>query len=381
MEEKIIPEKYWNKLYDWEGGGYDGCFWEYNQGAVDDEGHWHPIYSSGADGLDQDDWYKRKVGDLKDDLGYDVRAVDVQHQEELMKAVRKVFGEKWYMVEGHSFDDPRVLELMKDENERYKSFCDRREEIRDERTRRLDTMFMEAVSGELKRYRFEVIGSIDKEHVKETCKRFCQSYSCNVGMMVNVLDWLVSHGYEAWGTCSDCGEQFQLGDYESFSCSIDNNAYVGNGGIGVVSKRILCDECHENTECHSCSELNIPNRNAPDEGESEWINYDFLSCLLLDWLGVCWSCSAHYEHEKLRKWDEKSERFVNTEIGDRYYELEEKFDVKYDEADRELYDAMKKSVDGRKEINEIRDLLEDSVKSHFKSCLSSDWFIDRLEEK
>lgn len=379
-EEKIIPEKYWNKLYDWEGGGYDGCFWEFNQGVVDGEGHWRPIYSTGADGLDQDDWYKRKIADLKEDLGYDVRDADVQYHEKLIDAVRKVFGERWYMVEGHSFDDPRVLEIMKGEERRYREFRERRDAFREERTHRLDTMFMEVMNGELKRDRFEEVGSVDKEHAKETCRRFCNGYRSSVGMMARVLDWLASHGYEAWCTCSDCGEQFQLGDYESFSCSIDDNAYTGDGGIGVVMKRILCDECHEQAECHACGELNRPNSNAPDEGESEWGNYDFLSCLLLDWLDVCWSCSDHYEYTMLKKWDEEAGCRVNTETGEKYYELEEKFEEKYDETGRELYDKMKESGEGRLEINEIRELLEDSVKSHFKSYLSSDWFQDRLEE-
>ena len=380
MEEaKIIPEKYWNKLYDWEGGGYDGCLWEFNQGVVDGEGHWRPIYSTGADGLDQDDWYERKIADLKDDLGYDVRDADVQHHEKLVDAVRKVFGEKWYMVEGHSFEDPRVLEIMKDEERRYREFRERRDAFREERAHRLDAMFMEVVNGELERYRFDEVGSVDKEHAKETCRRFCDGYRSNVGMMVRVLDWLASHGYEAWCTCSDCGEQFQLGDYESFSCSMDENAYTGDGGIGVVLRRILCDECHEQTECRACGELNRPNRNAYDEGESAWSDYDFLSCLLLDWLDVCWSCSNHYEYTKLKKWDEERGRRVNTEIGEQYYELEEKLEEKYDETGRELYDKMKESGEGRLEINEIRELLEDSVKSHFKSYLSGDWFLDRLE--
>ena len=47
-----IPEKYRGRLFEWEGGGYDGCFWEMNQGVVDEEGHWHPIYSTGRDGID-----------------------------------------------------------------------------------------------------------------------------------------------------------------------------------------------------------------------------------------------------------------------------------------------------------------------------------------
>ena len=38
-----------NKLYQYKGGGYEGCFWEWNY-AVVVEGEFHDIYSSGDKG-------------------------------------------------------------------------------------------------------------------------------------------------------------------------------------------------------------------------------------------------------------------------------------------------------------------------------------------
>ncbi len=34
-------------LIQWQGGGYDGCFWEPNTGLYDSDGVWHPIISTG----------------------------------------------------------------------------------------------------------------------------------------------------------------------------------------------------------------------------------------------------------------------------------------------------------------------------------------------
>lgn len=381
--EKIIPEKYWNRLYDWEGGGYDGCIWEMNQGAVDGEGHWRPIYSTGCDGLDLGAWYKRRLGYLKSDLGYDATDVDIQHHQDLMRTVKRVFGEEWYMVEGHSFEDPRVVEFMKESDARYGEFKKRRDALIEERTRLLDTMFMEVVNGELKRERFEEIGSLDEEHVKETCRRFCDGYGGNVGMIATVLDWLAGNGYEAWCTCSDCGKQFRLGNYDSFAHSMDGNSYTGNGGVGVIMDRILCDECHEAAECRVCHELNKPNPGEPDKGAARLDEYGFLARLFLDWLDVCHACTDGYKYRKLIVWDEAKGARVRSEVGEKYMELEDGLEEKYGKDGRDLYETMKAdpSGDGRREINEIRDLLEGSVKEHFANCLCGDEFSDRLEQE
>ena len=39
-----------NTLYQYKGGGYDGCFWEWNYAVIDDDGNFIDIYSSGHRG-------------------------------------------------------------------------------------------------------------------------------------------------------------------------------------------------------------------------------------------------------------------------------------------------------------------------------------------
>jgi hypothetical protein len=40
-----------NKLMIYQGGGYDGCFWEWNFGYFDDEGEWQSLGDSGCAGI------------------------------------------------------------------------------------------------------------------------------------------------------------------------------------------------------------------------------------------------------------------------------------------------------------------------------------------
>lgn len=49
-----------NTLVQWQGGGYEGCFWEPNTGYYDAKGLWHPIISTGRgarpeSAIDEDD--------------------------------------------------------------------------------------------------------------------------------------------------------------------------------------------------------------------------------------------------------------------------------------------------------------------------------------
>lgn len=374
-----IPPKYRNRLFDWEGGGFSGCIWEPNVGLVDKDGHWIPIYSSGRDGIDQDDWYRRKIENLKADFGYDVRSAKMQFEEVLYKAVEKVFGKKWYEVEGDPFADQRVKKLVEKDEKRYNEFVRLRDGYKLERTHRLDSMFMQVVGGGMSRDGFEEIGLLDESHIKETCKAFCERYSENVGLMTHALDRMASIGYEVWCTCSDCGEQFQPCDYETFSCSMDKDAYTGDGGIGVIMKRVLCDECHQNAECRNCFELDNPNCNKKDEGVSDWDNYDFLACVIHEWLDVCWGCASGFEYDHLYYWDEAANHRFRTKLGLEYEKMEEDLKRGYGLDGHELYDEIVKTAGGRKKINKIRNLLHEAIVEHFSSNMDECWFDDRLE--
>ena len=368
-----IPKQYRNRLFEWEGGGYSGCFWQMNQGIVDENGHWKPIFSTGCDGIDQDEWYDRKIINLKDELGYDCRAVQVQHEEIEHRAEEEVFHKKWYEIKGDQSSDPRVMALLEDENKRYDEFKRRKGEYDLEKTHRLDYCFMEALKREREKDRPTEIGLLDDAHIKETCGEFCRRYEGNVGMMVNVLDRLDKMGYDVWCTCSDCKEQFQARDFDSFACSIDEDAYTGDGGIGIIMKRVLCDNCYSDVQCPVCFSLSRPNENK--KGASDWGSYDFLSCLMLDWLNVCCYCADGFDHDHLRKWDEKKRSWDNTELGERFYRIAETLEEKYDKRGHELYESLAKTPSGRMKINEIRNLLQDAAVEYFKDedCREEDF--------
>lgn len=353
--------------------------WEMNQGLVDEDGHWHPIYSSGSGGIDQDGWYERKINALKGDLGYDVRPVEVQHNEILHNAVKEVFGRKWYEVNVAHESDPRVKKLMEKEDARYDEFLKKRDGYKVERMHRLDGMFMDALERERESERPAEIGLLDDEHIKETCRLFCESYSGNVGMMTNCLDKMSGMGYGVWCTCSDCGEQFQPYDYETFSSSIDKGAYTGDGGIGVIMKRVLCDECRQNAECRNCFESDNPNRNKKDGGASDWANYDFLACVIHGWLNVCWRCASAFEDAYLDYWDKSESKRLRTDLGLEYDEIEEDLKREHGLDGHELYEEIVKTPGGRKKINKIRDLLHEAIVEHFSHNMDEYLFDDRLD--
>lgn len=382
-----IPKEYRDRLYDWDGGGYSGCIWEKNQGVVDGQGNWRPIYSTGIDGLDKSAQYDQDLKEIKNKFGYGAGNVDAQHIQREHDAVEQVFGEKWWNVpprkDEDGFDsyikDPRVQALLEKDNENYKAYKAELEKLNDEYKNKLNALFMDVVTGAIERPNFQEIGQIDAANIKTTCKDFCRTYSGNVGMMVNVLDGLADLGYSPWCTCTDCGDQFQLCGYESFSELVDCNSYRGDGGIGTIMDRIMCEECHTVTECNSCWEYNKPNQNATSS--ETWSNYDTLACIFLDWIDVCYSCTERFECRHLKTWDGVNAKFINSSLGEKYYAIENALIEDHGCEGQFLYDELKKTVDGRKKINEIRDLLAESAGEFFKHSVSEDLFSDRLSCK
>lgn len=383
MEEKEyqygdpIPEKYRNRLYEWEGGGYSGNIWEMNQGLVDADGHWHPIYSTGCGGIDQDEWFERKINALKSDLGYDITLVEVQHCNAKHQAVEEVFKKKWYEVDANPDDYPEVKKLLEKEEERYTKWLKGREQYRIERTHRLDMMFMQALERTDETERPQEIGMLDDKNIKETCRIFCESYKGNVGMMINCLDKLEKMGYDVWCTCGDCGEQFQRRDFDTFGCSIDSDSYIGDGGIGVIMKRVLCDECRQEVECPACYHLSLPN--SRNDKHNDWINYNLLACVMLEWLGVCWECTDGFEDEHLLRWDQVLKERVRTPLGEEYYTLCEKLENQYGCKDHELYLRLNETRAGKEIVNKIRDLVCEAAREHFGNGINEDWFGYRLD--
>ena len=359
-------------------------FWEPNAGLVDEEGVWHPIYSTGRDGIDDHEWYDRKIFDLKNELGYDVTSADVQYRERVYEAIKEVFGKEWYMLSGIDHEkDPRVVEKTKHDKAIYDEYVFRRRQYKEELANRERMLFMQSFDRESEEDRPEEVGILDDEHVKETCRKFCEMYEGNVGFMAYVLDGIEKRGYEAWCTCSDCGEQFQP-TLDSFSAYIDSDAYTGNGGIGVIMKRILCDDCVETTRCPCCTDYSLPNIHAKDGGGGDFKNYDLFASVILDWLGVCWGCADGFFMEYAEWWNEERRMWMNTDLGDRFEEIHEKAKNMFGAEGHELYKLMENTLEGRKMINKVRDLFEKPAAEYdvFKSSLDLDdtWLKDRLDE-
>ena len=379
-----IPEKYRNRLFVWAGGGYDGCFWEPNAGLVDEEGVWHPIYSTGRDGIDDADWYDRKIGNLKSELGYDATSADVQYREKVYEAIKEVFGKEWYMLSGIDHEkDPRVVEKTKHDKAIYDEYVFRRRQYKEELAHRECMLFMQSFDREMEDDRPEEIGMLDKDHILETCGRFCKMYEGNVGFMCHVLDGMSRLGYEAYATCTDCGEQFES-CFDSFCGHIDNNAYTGDGGIGVIMKRVMCEDCMNTSECPCCNEYDVPNKNAKDGGEKDYQNYDLFASVMVDWLGICWGCADGFFREYGEHWDGQAHEWVKTPMGYKYFEIADEAEEKYGEQGHELYKLMYHTREGRKMINQIRDLFEKPAREYdeFKSRMDLDdaWLKDRLDE-
>lgn len=369
--EKVeaIPERYRNRLFDWEGGGYDGCIWEPNQGIVTGDGHWRPLYSSGFDGLDVDTWYKGRRRDLAESLGY-MANPDAEHFSIRYRAMDKVFGrgdarQRDYQP-GWPDSDPGFAREVAEEEARYAEWRRKRAELDAGRQAMLDDLFMQVVSGELKRDAFREVGRIDKEHIRETCRIFCQDYASNAGMVANALDRMAEAGYDPWCTCTDCGEQFQTWN-ESYGACLDQDAYRGDGGVGIVLGRILCDECRDASTCPACQGASCPNPYAEDGGKGVWNGMSFLQAFLYKWLGVCGDCAECYGNRYLDRWDDDSRIWVRTDLGRRFDSV-----VGEDPGTSGAYDEMEGTPEGRSRIDAARDLLSESIRERFVDMMDEE---------
>lgn len=270
-ETEVIPEEYRNRLYSWEGGGYDGCIWEINFGYVSDRGDWVPFHSTGRDGLDDNGWYEKQLFNLRVDLDLPIDG----------------------------------------ETEEYKKG---KEKIREKLRIRHNQIFLEQIESQkevegLDPFRnwaaFEAAHArhgwqsypIDDKHSKESCKDLFEMMSSNPGLACYVIDTLNSAGYEVWGTCSDCGEQFQA--FGRYTDQLDRDAYHGDGGIGCIFTRLLCDDCQESVTCPRCLDLTLPNPKTNAKEEYYWFYQQFI----YDWLGLCNNCAdSFFDQDEYKHW-------------------------------------------------------------------------------
>lgn len=70
-----------NTIYQYKGGGYDGCFWEWNFAFIDKNGKFHDLHSSGRDGAKN----KAKLGKrMRNDTSYSYQVDDEKDMLELV---------------------------------------------------------------------------------------------------------------------------------------------------------------------------------------------------------------------------------------------------------------------------------------------------------
>lgn len=369
---KIIPEEYRNCLYAWEGGGYDGCIWEMNFGYVSDEGNWVPFHSTGIDRLDCNKWFDDKIEELKVNLGYPkYDNVGANYRSRLAaaetQALHEVYGEDiWanprYAKDHHivNLDSSQVKELVekstKKDTERYNEFITKFNELQAEKTNHDNQIFLDQIEAQKEVKGLDAVHNHSaytsagartgwqcykfdtEDNAKESCEELFTQYSGNPGLIACVLDKMAEAGYEVWGKCSDCGEMFQSYDVDSLSAMLDPEAYHGNGGIGCVYTRLMCDSCREETTCPHCLDPNLPNYRT---GETYEDKYLWCNAFLGEWLGVCDTCSDNFFYdEEYKHWREEIENlgaaFTESDATEkRYFEAadltsERKAEIKAD---------------------------------------------------
>jgi len=70
-----------NKLMLYQGGGYSGCYWEWNFCFWDGNGEWFNIYSSGEDGIESE----KAALEYAESIDYPNIIVDLTEQDEVDK--------------------------------------------------------------------------------------------------------------------------------------------------------------------------------------------------------------------------------------------------------------------------------------------------------
>ncbi len=69
----------------YKGGGYDGCFWEWNYFLFDGDGEFHNIFSSGYAGLDTVEGALKLLADLSGDEDGKVFITDLTSEDDIME--------------------------------------------------------------------------------------------------------------------------------------------------------------------------------------------------------------------------------------------------------------------------------------------------------
>lgn len=292
MDKKFyLPEKYRNKLYAFEAGGYDGCVWHPAAVLVDGDGDVHLINSDGGrGGLDEGKWYSESMAAY-------LKAKNVACANDLNK------------------DDPS--------GKAFEEYVDYKEFTLGERKNRERIRVFDALERELGKDDKEILGWTHNfvehdvstpDNVRGACKSLVNwgSKYMNAG----IADALHAAGYEGAGVvCTKCGEYVDdLDWHERFSELVDPDSYHGCGGVAVCHDTLLCDRCREDETCPVCQKVSLR-----DDGDLSGLKYP--ERFMQRWVTACDECINRFFDD-------------NPEFREKLLELGELADKMKQDADR-----------------------------------------------
>ena len=164
-------------------------------------------------------------------------------------------------------------------------------------------------------HEFQEYDVSSKEKVTELCKSLA-TYR-DVCVQASVANMLARAGYDGAGcTCTDCGKFFESSENAYFeddegggfhNC-IDKDAYVGDGGVGVIVTRIVCDDCRYTSECPACCGTHNPTTKDLED-KDYWKEQDFSKKFAYDELGICEFCWERFQYDHDGRWDSASQEW------------------------------------------------------------------------
>lgn len=79
----------YNSLVVYEGGGYDGCFWEFNAFIKDKEGLYHNLYTTGTNGLRDTQLNDEYLSTHFTDNNLSYEFIDLDNEEEILEYTKR----------------------------------------------------------------------------------------------------------------------------------------------------------------------------------------------------------------------------------------------------------------------------------------------------
>lgn len=362
MKEYYLPEKWRNKVFRFQAGGYSGCICHPAALIVDRDGDVHLVGSDGgAGGLDENDWYCRKCHAYLDEKGVvteDAFLYGPKKNMDFYKEFREL--RKVYTAERKRRERQKVIEAL--ENEWGKNPDD--------------------ISGW--DHEFELVGNIDTEdNVREVCRKI-GDFFYDVHFRALVADALREAGYEGAGfVCTLCGKYVDDTDYERFADHIDPDNYHGIGGLAVAHIAILCDECRQDLECPQCFQLT---RHPSSEGDKAYAHMAFREAFIVQWLGVCEYCADSFFSENDNEhWGYELDDLGST-INDDKDHLVKYIKNMRDAGRSEAYlerlereTRVKCEESWRQFVNALRDRMQYDVEKYFSNA--NDWAGERIKKE